>query len=167
MSLSIVSCAESWVNELLGKADLSLRWLHIDQNTKGHDYLNFIKESREHANGIIWLFPITPTGIPGRLLQLNDHLIESSSTAEKMLAETPGLLIGYTADAEISFTIGGRFSPVSWMLEPFQQGMFRLTGVQFSAPLVMFQFAPAETENIGQFLQLYRFKTKAFSKTEA
>lgn len=166
MSLSIVSCAESWVNELLEKADPSLRWLNINNTTEGADYLKFIKESSECSGGIIWLFPITPTGITGRLLQLNDFLIEHSLTSGKVLCDIPGLLIGYTQEAEISFTIGGRFSPVSWMLEPFQQGMFRQTGVLFSAPLAMFKFAPDETESIGHFLQLYRFKTKAFSKAE-
>lgn len=168
MKLSIISCGiEPWVSDLISSIDIPHRWLHLDQNTSHDEYKSFLANDIDDTNGFIWVFPLKPTGIPGLLLTHNDVWMSEIEQLEKPFEKLPGLIITYSEEPEISFSVGGRFAPVTWMLEPFQQGMFRMTDIRFSAPLIMFDFKPDEEEVIQQFLQLYKFKSKTLKRLDA
>lgn|GEM_PF-1257401 len=167
MKLSIISCGtEPWISELISGTNIPHNWLHLDENSNLDDYTKFLQSEFETSNGFVWLFPLKPTGIPGLLLAHNDEMIAWASQQAKPFQKVPGLIITYSQEPEISFSVGGRFAPVTWMLEPFQQGMIRIAGIRFSAPLIMFDFKPEEQEIIQQFLQLYQFKVKTLKRLD-
>jgi len=167
MKLSIISCeTEPWINELIYGIDIPNEWLHLNENSEPNAYQKFLDSETKTSDGIVWIFPLKPTGIPGSLLVHNDKMVAKSLNLDKPLKDVPGLIIAYSPEPEFSFSVGGRFAPVTWMLEPFQQGMKRITGIRFSAPLVMFDFKPDENEIIQQFLKLYQFKIKTLGRQE-